>query len=188
MLLPRPLSRFLAPSRFLVAASTGLALATLPAFAAEPTESAQVKAAFVFNFFKFVEWPEQARSPTPRSLRLCVIGKRPLDGNLDLLAGRQVGARMIDIIDNPSPASSSPCHIAYIADPDSNFLKNLQRMAPPPPTLTVSDQRGFIDEGGMIELRIIDGKVRFDINLLVARSANLQLSSHLLQLAVKVVQ
>ena len=168
--------------------STGLALATLPAFAAEPTESAQVKAAFVFNFLKFVEWPKEARSQAPRSIHLCIIGNRPLDGNLDLLAGRNLGGRVIQIINQASPASDTLCHIAYIADTDTSFLKDLQRMAPDVPTLTISDQRGFIDQGGMIELRIIDGKVRFDINLLAARAANLQLSSQLLQLANRVVQ
>ncbi len=188
MPLPRLPSRFFGRVRFVVVVSTGLTLATLPASAVEPPESAQVKAAFVFNFFKFVEWPAQAKSQTPRGIGLCVIGNRPLDGNLSLLAGRKVGARVIDIIHNPSPASASPCHIAYIADLDSSFLRDLQRVAPGAPTLTVSDQRGFIDEGGMIELRIIDGKVRFDINLLVARAANLQLSSQLLQLANRVVQ
>lgn len=188
MPLPRLPSRFLARVRFVVGVSTGLALAALPTFAAEPPESAQVKAAFVFNFFKFVEWPAPANRQTPRSIRLCIIGKRPLDGNLDLLAGRNVGTRMIELITNPSPSIDSPCHIAYIAEANTDFLKELQRMGLPAPTLTVSDQRGFIDEGGMIELRIIDGKVRFDINLVAARGANLKLSSQLLQLANRVVQ
>ncbi len=173
--------------RLVLAVSIGLALAP-PLVASEPPEGAQVKAAFVFNFLKFVEWPAEARSRTPRSIHLCIIGNRPLDGKLDLLAGRNLSGRVINIIQNASPASDTPCHIAYIADTDTSFLKDLQRLAPGAPTLTVSDQRDFVDQGGMIELRIIDGKVRFDINLLATRAANLQLSSQLLQLANRVVQ
>ena len=183
-----PPSCFAALVRLATTVSVVCVLAVAPALASESSEEAQVKAAFVFNFLKFVEWPKEARSTAPRSIRLCIIGNRPLDGNLDLLAGRNLGGRVIQIINKASPASDSPCHIAYIADTDTSFLKDLQRMAPDVPTLTISDQRGFIDQGGMIELRIIDGKVRFDINLLAARAANLQLSSQLLQLANRVVQ
>ena len=190
MSLPCLPARFLALAQLAatVAVSTGLALAARPVFAVEPTEGVQVKAAFVYNFIKFVEWPVAAGGETPHNIRLCVIGDRPLNGKLELLAGRKVGARVIDVINNPSPASNSPCHVVYVTETDTRFLKELQRLAPGAPTLTISDQRGFIDEGGMIELRIIDGKVRFDINLLVARAANLQLSSQLLQLANRLVQ
>jgi len=137
----------------------------------------QVKAAYLFNFVKFVEWPADA-STGP--LTICVAGKNPFG---DLLTAAVDGEAVHDrplvakVISQPDPA----CHVVFMPQgaAAAHYLKALRDS----PTLTVGETPGFLADGGMINFIIEEGKVRFQIDADAASRADLRISSHLLRLA-----
>ena len=166
-----------------------LAVATLGAAdvrADDTLDQARLKAAFVLNFMKFTAWPEQ-RTPDARTLTLCATDGHPLAGQLHELEGRDVrglGVRLVHHTGN----DVQPCDVVFVTAADAPTLQALQRATAARPILTISDRAGFIDRGGMIAIKLVNGRTRFDINLAAARAAGLTLSSQLLQLADRVVQ
>jgi hypothetical protein len=152
-------------------------LATMPADAQEVSREYQVKAAFLYNFAKFVEWPPSALAGP---LTICIAGRNPLGAALDdVVSGETVGGRPIHtrIILEPEPG----CHVMFI--PDGAAASAYLRASRGAPTLTVGETPAFIGIGGIISFFVEDGKVRFEINPEAAERAQLRVSSRLLQLA-----
>ena len=147
--------------------------------AAAPTEY-QVKAAFVFNFSKFVEFPGEQTGP----FTICVFGTDPFDGALDsIVTARGLHGRTVDVRRMAPVSSGRECNIAFLAAAEStkmdDFLARFGRRS----VLTVSDAAGFADRGGIIELLLERGRIRLVINIEAAVHANLKISSQLLRLA-----
>lgn len=154
-----------------------------PVFADSPEY--EVKAAFIFNFAKFVQWPESAFGQD-NELALCVVGEDPFGNALDTLEGRTVQDRTIKLYRVETPTTVEHCHIAFIAQPKSaNNDTVTARIAEKGGILTISDVDGFLEAGGTIELRLVNGKIRFGVNLDAARQAELDISSRLLRLAME---
>lgn len=170
-----------------VAAVTLAVLVAGAARANDSIEEARVKAAFVLNFIKFTSWPDGQGEATP-TLTLCVIGGYALAGQLNALAGRNVQGRQVRLQPLEAQGGDAQCDAVFATMTDAVTLRSLQQLTGRRAALTISDQPGFVAQGGMIELKIVDGRVRFDVNLAAARAANLMLSSQLLQLADRVVQ
>lgn len=146
-----------------------------------------VKAGFVYNFAKFVEWPSSVFAVAAAPLRLCVLGQSPLDGKLQMLAQRQAQGRPIEITDNPSTQDWSSCQMLYLGADQASRLKALQVTLAQAPVLTISDIPNFAEKGGMIELYIEEGRVRFAINLTIAQRTGLKLNAQILRMA-KIVE
>ena len=166
-----------------------LAVVTLGATdvrADDSLEQARLKAAFVLNFMKFTTWPEP-RTADARTLTLCATDGHPLAGQLHELEGRDVRGLGVRLVHH-SGNDVAPCDVVVVTDADAPTLQALQHATAARPILTISDRAGFIDRGGMIEMKLVNGRTRFDINLLAARAAGLTLSSQLLQLAERVVK
>lgn len=157
------------------------------AHAADSAEEARLKAAFVFNFIKFAEWPEGGAMRRGDSIELCVVGERPLDGQLDALKGRSVRGHTVRVR-AWAPGAAGRCDIVFIAAGDGERLRGVLQANARQPLLSVGDEPGFLERGGIIALKLSDGRVRFDINLATARETGLRLSSQLLQLADQVIQ
>ena len=156
-----------------------------------PTESAlaedfpsrvdQLKAGYVLNFAKFVEWPAPASSD---DLVICVAGNRGIYEALRTgTTTATVGSRRVAIRSVESAASASGCHVLYLELTSPVQPVSIEISAP---ILTVSDGSGFAHAGGTIELFTQQNRLRFIINLENARRAGLRISSSLLQLAVSV--
>jgi hypothetical protein len=141
----------------------------------------QVKAAFLYNFVKFVEWP----SVQAGEVGICVIGKDPFGGALDLavegksLDGRRFAVRRIGEI-----ADARGCHALFVGRSESKRAAEIAAAARGWSVLTVSDIEGFAAQGGMIAFLVADHRVRFQINAANAAGAGLRISSKLLQLAL----
>jgi hypothetical protein len=141
-----------------------------------------LKAAFLFNFAKFVEWPGESPSTAP--LAVCVLDDSAVEESLaQLIGGGPVSGRAVTLIKAARNRSLRACHVLYLGDPDPvrtiatlDELKNA-------PILTVGDGDQFARGGGMIGLFIEDGRMRFAINPDAAQRAGLRLSSRLLSLA-----
>jgi hypothetical protein len=160
-----------------------LLLATVLA-GAEPASSTapeyQIKAAFLLNFAKFVEWPAED-SALPAAVAICVIGDDPFGSTLDqLVQGESVGLRRI-VVRRNSSVPEDRCHVAYIASPARDTARLLQALGPG--VLTVGEGSGFLREGGMIAFVIDQRRVRFDVNQAAARNSSVRLSSRLLSVA-----
>lgn len=146
-----------------------------------------VKAGFVYNFVKFTQWAGE-REGENRPLDICTPGALPLDGQFALLQGRLVGSRKIALRAYVAPSDWRTCQVLYLPDAEAGRAESSLRSMGSAPVLTISDQAGFVQAGGMIGLRVDDNRVRFDVNLLAAQRAGLTLSSQMLKLAGQVLR
>jgi hypothetical protein len=140
----------------------------------------QIKAAFLLNFAKYAQWPETSLAPSDAPLKLCILGRDPFG---EALRPVPIGGRPLSVERGVADDALKSCHIAYIAESEDRRLPRILALLRGKPVLTVSDIDGFAENGGMIELVLADGRVRFDINLAAANASQLRLSSQLLKLA-----
>jgi hypothetical protein len=149
----------------------------------EKPQEYQVKAAFLFNFAKFVEWPNGSFPDGNSPFLLAVIGKDPFGESLDSLKGKTVGNREIVIKRIADIDRLEKCHILFICDSEKDRLKPILRKAESAKMLTVSDLKGFCEAGGHIAFYLEENKLRFEINNEDAQRNGLKISSQLLKLA-----
>jgi hypothetical protein len=149
--------------------------------AAEPLDY-QVKAAFLLNFAKFIEWPRASFPDATSALEVCVLGDDPLGSALDqIAAGETIDARKVVVQKLNANLPMKSCNVLFIGrqeQPASKILAGLN-----PGTLTVGDSPDFLRNGGVITFAVENRRVRFDINLKAAESAGLKISSKLLNVA-----
>jgi hypothetical protein len=166
----------------LISILSGMLLA-LPVMALEQDE-ASVKAAFIYNFTKYVEWPPETNGP----LQICLLGEPdPLLTALLNLEGKQSQGSIIHVrIAGRDGGSLDGCRVIVVGTSEAVRIAAILDSARRQPALTVSEIEHFADDGGMIGL-VVDGvRVRFEINAQAAQRANLRLSAQLLKLARKV--
>ena len=148
-----------------------------PAAAQEATpQEVEVKAAFLFKLFQFVDWPEPAAPGAP--FRLGVLGDSPIVPVLEALAGREVRGRRLEVHHFRDLAELDACHILYVAGPP-DVLPRLAGTS----TLVAGDRKSFAGRGGVIGFYLDQRRVRLAINVEAARRAGLTISSKLLRLA-----
>ena len=174
-----------AAARPLLLALTVLSLAsfTLPARADDQPEY-RLKAAFLFNFALFTEWPAEVGN----MLNLCIQGTDPFGNELDALQGKAVGSRTIDVQRRPAGDSLKDCQIVFIAPSAIGTLPRVLESIRGRPVLTVADSAGAARRGVALNLAVEQGKVSFAANLQAARGSGLNLSSKLLRVATEVIQ
>ena len=154
------------------------------ASAQKPASEAQVKAAFVYNFLKFVEWPAGAFAGPQDSLVVGIIGTSPTaEAAAVFLAGKGVNARPIAVRRMPLNAPVLGVHAIFVGDPRANTQPQMLYEAASTNVLSIGEETGFASRGGVIGLLVEDQKVRFEINPEAADSARLRISSKLLALA-----
>jgi len=145
----------------------------------------QVKAVYLFNFGKFIEWPPDAAKR--ESFDICVLGHDPFGSVLEsTLAGEKIGnlqalARRIS-----SVREATNCEILFISSSESARIKQILGSIEKRGVLTVSDLPDFTNGGGMIQFVVQDNKIRFAVNLTAAEKAGLTISSQLLKVATAV--
>ena len=141
----------------------------------------RIKAAFLYNFSRFVDWPDDI--PQTDRFTICILGIDPYGDVLDGLAGKAVHGNPLDILRLPGKAVAEECRVVYISGSASRRINSILASLGNRPVLTVSDSAAFAEKGGMIRLKLVDNKVRFDINIDAAQRAGLNISSKLLSLA-----
>jgi hypothetical protein len=159
--------------RVLVALAVSVTLSA-PAFAQiTPSAEYRLKAAFLFNFVQFVEWPSSAFADDRAPLVICVVGSDPFGDALDQTVARRAGDR----------ESLDACHLLFVSRSEQTRLPTvLQSMGSAAPVLTVSDIDGFVGEGGTIGFFLDRKRIRFEISPSQAHRRGLKLSSQLLGL------
>ena len=152
------------------------------------SEEYRVKAAFIFHFAQLVDWPPEKATGTDNSLVLCTLGQDPFQGLLEgTVAGKAIGNRVLRVRHLGQPEEMQACQIVFLGRAQSKRIPTLVAILHQAPVLTVGETAGFLDAGGMIDFLLEDNKVRFEVNLDAAESADLKIGSRLLVLAERVV-
>ena len=178
-------------ARRTLAAGAALALGWVlagPAAAQAPLEY-QVKAACLFNFFKFVQFPDAPAKGKLPPMTICIFGKDPFGTMIDtMLESRQTEGRSIQVHRHESAGdihrAKSQAQLIYLSPSLSEAdVALILEAVKTSPCLTVGETLTFCEQGGIINLRVKDNHVRFDVNPRAAEQAGLKISSHLLKLA-----
>jgi uncharacterized protein DUF4154 len=147
----------------------------------------QVKAAYLYNFGRFVQWPDGGGGNRTDSFEICVLGTDPFGQALDAtLAGGTIGGKSVAAKRIARPQDVDSCRILFISSSEENHLKEDLAALDKTGVLTVSDIPRFSERGGMIGFTLEGNRVRFDVNLDSAQGAGLTLSSELLKVATSV--
>ena len=154
-----------------------------PAQDAPPSEYA-VKAAFLYNFAKFIEWPAETFSSPNAPFTLGVFGENPFGDDLErTVKNRAVNGRPFAVKQINSLSELKNCQILFISSSERRRFNEILKALDNASVLTVSDTERFIQAGGMINFFMENNKVRFEINDQAAKRAGLRISSKLLNLA-----
>lgn len=142
----------------------------------------RIKAAFLYNFTRFVNWPEQEKQDSD-SFMVCILGPDPFGEHLAPLESKSVNGRALSIRRIQGTTSLDNCQLVYISESLTSEMETILSSIRQAPVLTVSDADNFTGQGGIIQFLLIDNKIRFDINIEAASDAGLNISSKLLSLA-----
>jgi hypothetical protein len=169
-----------------ITAALGL-LAVCPAVAQEPPKAPEyrIKAAFLYNFTLYTEWPAEAFEKPDSPIILGVAGEDPFGKELDAaVRGKTVRGRAIEIHRHLLASEiEHPCHLLFVASGQApNVPQMLQRLTTLPP-LTVGESEDFTHIGGAIRFFVEENKVRFEVNTDAVARTRVKMSSKLLNLA-----
>ena len=162
----------------------------------------QIKAAFLFNFIKFIDWPEEKMSENGGKITIGIVGKDPFENAFEPLKDKLLKGKKVEIIrfksfsamikekDNGSKElrNLKKCNLLFICSSEKKNLTKIVETVKNDNVLTVGDTKGFLESGGIINLVMEKNKVRFEINIKVAQEAGLKIRSKLLSLAKRVIK
>jgi hypothetical protein len=147
----------------------------------------QVKATYLYNFGRFVQWPSNVAAAQDNSFPICVLGQDPFGPTLDsTLAGESLDGKPVVVRRIARAQEVGDCRIMFISSTEENHLKQILAALEKALVLTVSDMPDFSRRGGMIQFILEGSRVRFEINLASAEAARLIVSAELLKVAATV--
>ena len=173
----------LLPTRAVRAVVAILLLTRMPAVAQDVTETA-LKAAFIYNFAKFTEWPADVM-PAGEPLLLCVLGNAGIGEALArAVKGRTLAGHLLAVSQLPRDAPPrGGCHVLYLSSVTAGQAATLVAGLRSAPVLTISDVERFTQVGGIAQFFFENDQLRFTVDVESARRARLLISSRLLALA-----
>jgi hypothetical protein len=166
----------------LVRAAIAVTLLVPCVASAQDVTAPALKAAFIYNFVKFTEWP--APLPLSDPFVICVTGDDAVAKALErLVKGRQFADRPILVAQADGSRSKGPCHVLYVSGATATDAVRMVAGLRDSPVLTISDIVGFTDTGGIAQFFVEDGRLRFIIKVEAVERSGLKMSSRLLTLA-----
>lgn len=164
-----------------------LALATASSARQAELPEYVLKAGFLFNFAKYVEWPAEAFDGPQDPLVIAVVGKDPFGEDLDRsLRGKTVKGRPIRIVRYKSPSEIRGAHILFVPRDETGRMEDILREVGTQPVLLVGETPDFAREGGALNILLRDGKPRLEANPDAATRAHLTIDAKLLRAATVV--
>lgn len=157
---------------------------------AQPDSSQEysVKAAFLFHFAQFVEWPKDSFKDAGSPLIYCTFGPDPFRGALDdTLNGKSIDTHALQVRHAKQAQDLKDCHVVFLGQLQKEQLSGTLALLKGSPVLVVGESDHFVQAGGMIGFFLDENKIRFDINLETARNARLKINARLLSLARTVI-
>lgn len=170
----------------LIVFSTFFYIFSFPAKATAQDLEFKIKAAYLYNFTKFITWPDIKSE----SFNICIVGKDPFGAILNSIENRESQGLPIRLYRYPTPTQVTHCHIIFLkfnGTLTGSTSAIMQSVNLPEHILTVSDQEDFVNQGGMIGFIIKDDKVRLQINLLQLKNKELKISAKLLEVAELII-
>ncbi len=156
--------------------------------AAQSATEYQVKAAFLFNFAKFVEWPADAFPNVDAPLQICVLGQDPFGRDFEqVIEDKAVDGHRLEVAHPDGVPQSRACQILFIGSSEKQRVREILHGLMGASVLTVGDTSGFATMGGVINFVLDENRVRFEINVKAAERAHLKLSARLLTVAKLIV-
>lgn len=162
-----------------------LALCGAPGVGAreEISREYQVKAAFLFNFVQFVDWPRERFADAQTPICIGILGEDPFGSVLeDLLRGEKVRDRAFAVRRSATEENLGGCHVVFVSQSERDRTRRILPALADKSILTVGEVEGFASAGGIINFRIEGNRVRFEINPAAAEREGLKISSQLLSL------
>ena len=145
----------------------------------------KVKAAYIFKMLKFIEWKNDSQdSSSANNLNICVVGSGPIVEAIGLLDSKKAKGQPISVNNKSAADNLESCQIVFVARSEHNNIKSILSKTSPKTNLTISDIDGFARSGGMVELALIENKVKLVINLIKTNNSLIQFSSKLLNIAI----
>jgi len=156
-----------------------------PNVSAESMQSKEylIKAAFLYNFIKFVDWPSESFKNDAAPINLYVLGDDPFGEALDTIRGKRVKGRRLVIKQVRRVEQIEGAHLLFISTSEKGRVKQILKSLADAPVLTISEMEGFGQNGGIINFITVDNKIQFEINSEKAEQHKLRISSQLLKLA-----
>ena len=170
----------------------------------ESVREYQLKAAFLYNFLMFTDWPEEKMSSDDKPIIIGIMGKDPFENAFEPIKDKDAKNRKVivkrfkgleDLKKSGSNAMNKEieeirkCHLLFICNSEKPVLKEIINLISGYNILTVGDMQGFLESGGgVINFVVEEGKIRFEINAIAAAQAKLQIRSQLLRLARRVIE
>lgn len=149
-----------------------------------PSREYQIKAAFLFNFTQFIEWPPNTFTDSQSPFTICILGANPFGSFLEeTVKGEKAGGRPLIIKFCKTPDDIKTCQVLFVNFSDTKEQAAIIKKASGLHILTVSDAPGFITQGGMVRFFTKQNKMQFQINTDATKAANLTVSSKILRLA-----
>lgn len=147
-----------------------------------------VKAAFLFHFAQFVEWPDGAFSKPDSPLVYCTIGEDPFQGALEeSFKGKTISSHSLQVRHFKKSDEAQGCHVAFMGRTASKHFQDELASFQGKPVLTVGETEQFVRDSGIIGFCLEENKIRFDINVEAAEKSRLKISARLLTLAKAVI-
>jgi YfiR/HmsC-like len=159
-----------------------------PGETASVSSENRVKAAYLYNFAKFILWPDMAFADNNSPLVIGVVGKNPFNDELSPLAQRKIRNRPIEIHQFKSVRDIDHCHLLFVGPSVSKGLRKILNTLSVRPIITVSDEKNFVAYGGVIQFVTKRDRLRFIVNLDVAKTNSIKINSQLLALAAEVLE
>jgi len=151
---------------------------------AQSVDEYRVKAAFLYNFAKFVEWPPEAFQNSSDPIAICTLGYSPYHRGLEeAVRGKTIGGRALVVRQVSDVEQASACQILFVNASERKRAAKILPELKATGVLTVGETEGFAAEGGVINFKTDDGQVRLEVNVAAAERARLRISSKLLNLA-----
>ena len=148
-----------------------------------------VKAVFLYNFAKYIEWPKTAFTAATDPFHICVVGDDAFSRTVArTIEGEVVDGRAFVAVAPATDEAARSCHLLFIGRLEAPRIDRLLAATAEAPVLTVGDSAALLGRGGVIALVVEDNRVRFDVNVAAARGHGLTISSKLLRVARKVVE
>lgn len=148
----------------------------------------QVKAAYFYNFAKFVNWPTQDLSDSSAPLRFCIFRDHFFEAELNrIVKGKTVAGHPIQVLQVDAPEDSRKCNSLFVSSLQQRQNKHLLELLRGSSVLTVGETEDFVARGGIIAFVLENDRVQFVVNRRAANEAGLTMSSKVLSLAKQVV-
>jgi hypothetical protein len=172
-----------------------LGVAVLSWFTSQPLLNAQtaseyqVKAAYLYNFAKFVEWPARNFTSSTAPIQFCVLNDASFASQLNqIVKGKAIVGHPVSVVPVQTPEQSRSCHILFINSAQNMQARHVIEVLRDASVLTVGEAKGFAEGGGIINFVVQDDRVQFQVNHRAARQAGLGISSRLLAVAKTVLE